>query len=454
MLNIGREAARLAQQPTQERIRALKRIIPCSTVKKILKQCRRDRRFCPRLPNAFMVWFVIALGLFCPDSYRQIFRWLQRFRKQLTPGRSTLCQARQRLGLLPLRLLAHQVVHLLAQPNTAQAWYAGMRLMALDGFVIDVADTPANVQAFGRPKGGRTAGAFAQAWVLALCEVGTHVLWRWLVKRLACGESRMAGPLLRLLQPDMLLLWDRNFLSYAHVQRRRRQDAHLLARIKSHLVFTPQRRLSDGSYLAKLYPSPWARAKDRDGIVVRIIEYTFDDPHRPGVQVRHRLLTTLLDSGVHAAKRLIVLYHERWEEELAIDELKTHQRQRPVLRSQTPAGVMQELYGLLLGHFVIRQLMFEAAQECGVASRRLSFTNTLKILRCRLPEVPRSRHGLKRWYGDLLAEIGEEILEPRRDRINPRVIRQKVKKWPKKRPEHRKYPQPRKKIHRSIVMLR
>src|ERR1700739_938019 len=106
MLNVGKEAARLAQQPSEERLRALKRIIPCTTVKRILKKSGRDRRFCPRLPNWFMVWFVIALGLFCPDSYRQIFRWLQRFRKKFTPGRSTLCEARHRLGLLPFRLLA------------------------------------------------------------------------------------------------------------------------------------------------------------------------------------------------------------------------------------------------------------------------------------------------------------------------------------------------------------
>jgi hypothetical protein len=260
------------------------------------------------------------------------------------------------------------------------------------------------------PRGGRTAGAFPQARVLALCAVGTHVLWRWLVKRLACGERRMAATLLRFLRADMLLLGDRNFLSYAHVQRVRQQGAPLLARINSHRVFTPQRRLPDGSYLAKLYPSPRARTKDPDGMMVRIIEYTFDDPNRLGATVRHRLRTTLLDGRAHPAKRRIVLYHERWEEELAIDELKTHQRQRPVLRSQTPAGVMQELYGLLLGHFVVRQRMFEAAQECGVPPRCLSFTNTLKILRCRLPEVPRSRQGLKRWYADLLAEIGEEIL--------------------------------------------
>jgi hypothetical protein len=454
MLNVGKEAARLAQQPSEERIRALKRIIPCSTVKRILKKCGRDRRFCPRLPNWFMVWFVIALGLVCPDSYRQIFRWLQRFRKKFTPGRSTLCEARHRLGLLPFRFLASQVVQLLATPATEHAWYSGMRLMAIDGFVVDVPDTPAHVRAFGLPKGGRTSGAFPQARVLSLCEAGTHVMWRWSIKRLACGESRMAHYLLGLLQPDMLLLWDRNFLSYANVTRVRARGAQLLARIKSNLIFRPLRRFADGSFLAKIYPSPSARDKDRDGVEVRIIEYTFDDPNRPGVKERHRLLTTLLDWKAHPAKRLIVLYHERWEEELAIDELKTHQRERPVLRSQTPAGVMQEIYGLLLGHFVIRKLMFEAAKECGVPPRRLSFTNTLKILRCRLPEVPKSPQGLKRWYADLLAEIGEEILEPRRDRINPRVVRQKVKKWPKKRPEHRKYPQPGKKIQRSIVMLR
>jgi hypothetical protein len=453
MLNVGKEAARLAQQPTDLRVRGLRRIIPCSTVKRILKKCGRDRRFCPRLPNWFMVWFVLGLGLFCSDCYRQIFRWLQRFRKKLIPGRSTLCEARQRLGLLPLRLLANEVVELLATPKTEHAYYAGMRLMATDGFVVDLPDTPANVKAFGLPKGGRTAGAFPQARLLALCEAGTHVMWRWSIKRLRCGEVRMAAYLLSFLQPDMLLLWDRNFLSYANVKHVRQRQAHLLARIKSNLIFRPLRRFPDGSYLAKLYPSPRAREKDQDGIEVRIIEYTFDDPNRPGAKIRHRLLTTLLDWRAHPAKKLIMLYHERWEEELAIDEIKTHQRERPVLRSQTPAGVMQELYGLLLGHFVIRKLMFEAANQCGVPPRRLSFTNTLKILRCRLPEVPKSPFGLTRWYLDLLTEIGEEILEPRRDRINPRVIRQKVKKWPKKRPEHRRFPQPRKKIERSIVML-
>ena len=159
-------------------------------------------------------------------------------------------------------------------------------------------------------------------------------------------------------------------------------------------------------------------------------------------------------SELDPAETLIVLYHERWEEELTIDELKTHQRERPVLRSQTPGGVVQELYGLLLGHYVIRVLMQEAAASQGIDPQRISFTGALKILRCRLPECPASRRGLSRWYHDLVAEIAEEVLPERRDRINPRVIKRKMSNWRKKRPEHRHYPQPTKGFAEAIVMRR
>src|SRR5438132_1193798 len=174
---------------------------------------------------------------------------------------------------------------------------------------------------------------------------------------------------------------------------------------------------------------------------------------RTGSGQRHRLLTTLLDAGRHPARRLIVLYHERWEEELAIDELKTHQRERPVLRNETPAGVVQEIDGLLLAHYVVRVLMSEAARRNNVPPRRLSFTGALKVLRCRLPECPKSRAGLRRWYEELLAEVAEEVLPGRRERINPRVIKRKMSNWRKKRPEHRRYPQPTKKFRQSVVIL-
>lgn len=446
-------AGTLAQWPTAERLRALKRIVPRARIQAILRRTGHARRRYLRLPAWFMVWFVIALGLFCRDSYRQVFKWLQPFRRKGTPGRSTFCEARQRLGVAPVLQLVQQVVELQATPQTPGAFYQGLRLMALDSFVVDVPDSPANTRVFGRPGSGRSPAAFPQARVLALCEVGTHVLWRTLTKPYRRGEVTMAAYLLRFLQEDMLLLWDRNFLSYGLVQQVRRRGAHLLARIKNNLVFRPLRRLGDGSYLAQLYPSPRHRDRDEGGVVVRIIEYTLSDPGRPGSGERHRLLTTLLGAARHPAKRLVLLYHERWEEELTIDELKTHQRERPVLRSETPAGVVQEIQGLLLAHYVVRVLMSEAARQQQLPPRRLSFTGALKVLRCRLPECPKSRVGLRRWYEDLLAEIAEEVLPERRDRINPRVIKRKMSNWRKKRPEHQHYPQPIKKFRQCVIML-
>jgi len=436
-----------------ERVQALKRIVSKKSIEKTCLQSPRQHRYCRRLPRWFVVWFVIALALFCRDSYRQVFRWLHRFRPHGTPGRSTLCEARKSVGVAPLRRLAETVIELLARPDTPQTHYGGLRLMALDSFVVDVPDTPANERAFGRPKSGRTPGAFPQARVLSLCEIGTHVLWRSLIKPHRRGEIPMARHLVRFLQENMLLLWDRSFLSYDLVSRVRARNAQLLARIKKNLIFTPIEQLADGSYRAKLYPSPRHRDRDQDGSVVRIIEYTFHDPGRPGSGQKHRLLTTLLSASCHSAVRLIELYHERWEEELAIDEFKTHQRERAVLRSETPAGVVQEIYGLLLGHFVVRKLACEAAQTVNCPPREISFVNTLKILRCRLPEVPRNRVSLAQWYALLVAEVAEERLPPRRDRVNPRVITRKMSNCAKKTGKHRYSPQHAKRFRQSIVML-
>ncbi len=453
MIASDKEVADLASWPARVRIEALKRIVSKKQIKEILEQSGVEATRCLRLPAWFAVWFVIGLGLFGQDSYRQVFRWLTPYRKNGTPGRSTLCEARHRLGVALLRRLHESVVVLLGKPETPGAFYLGMRLMAIDGFVVDLPDTKKNDRAFGRPSTNRAPGAFPQVRVLSLCEIGSHVLWRSLIKPYHRGEIPMAHYLLRFLKKDMLLLWDRNFLSYATLQQVQSSHAHLLARIKKNLIFEPFQQLADGSYLAKFYGSTKDRRHDRNGIVVRIIDYTFDDENRPGSGEKHRLLTTLLDADMHPGETLIELYHERWEEELAIDELKTHQQERPVLRSQTPAGVVQEIYGLLIGHYVIRNLMQQAAAQIDLDPQRLSFTNTLKILRCRLPECPCSESGRRQWHRRLLEEIVEEILDPRRNRINPRVIKKKMSNWKKKRPEHRHYPQPQKEFREAIRVL-
>jgi hypothetical protein len=467
MSRLGTEAAALARWSDAERLCALKRIIPRRSVTEALRRCRRDRTCCPVLPAWLAVWFVVGIGLFCGDCYRQVYRWLVRWaRDRPVPPRSTPCEARKRVGVRPLALLARSVVKPLADagaPGDAGAFHRGMRLMALDGFTPDLADTPANDRAFGRPTTGRAKGAFPQARVLALCEAGTHVLWKWLIKPYRTGEVTMAPALLRHLRPGMLVLWDRNFLKYAHVKQVLSAGAHLLARVKGDVTLVPRERLADGSYLARLYRNKYDRDRDRNGVDVRVVEYTPADPGRPGHGEEHRLLTTLTDEAPDPAEGLVELYHVRWEQELAIDELKTHERERPgpdaVLRSRTPGGVVQEVHALLLAHYVVRALMHEAAKRAAPAPEplgplRLSFTGTLKILRCRLPQCPRTERGRRRWWRDLLAEVAQETLPPRRNRINPRVIKRKMSNWKKKRPEHLNYPQPTKEFRDAIVILR
>jgi Transposase DDE domain len=271
-------------------------------------------------------------------------------------------------------------------------------------------------------------------------------------------ERALARTLYDQILDDALLLEDRGFFSYEDWKTLHLR-AKLLIRMKSNHVLKPLRRLSDGSYLAKIYPHGHDREKDRNGIVVRVIEYTLDDPQRTGHGETHRLLTNLLDEIECPALELITLYHERWEEELVFDEQKTHQDPRRAekpahLRSESPDGVRQELYALSLGHFVIRALMLEAARPAQLDVDRLSFTGCFRILQCRLPECDsRNAATLTEWYQALLAEIRTEYIGPRRDRINPRVIKRKMSNWGVKRPEHRNPPQPTKQPIDAITIL-
>jgi hypothetical protein len=454
MACIGWQAAKLQQWSTRQRLSALKSVIPVNHVRAALGYGGGEPSHCRRVGDIFMVWFVIALGLCNRDAYRQVYRWLVPWKKGDVPGRSTLCMARQRLGPGPLMRLARSVVRLQATRQTPGAFHRHLRLMAIDGFVCNLPDLPILDHCFGRPGNQRCAGAFPQARVVGLVECGTHVFWQWQIKPYRIGEPTMARPLLKHLQGDMLLMWDRGFLGYALVLQVVQPGAHLLAHIKNNRVFPVRRLLSDGSYLSRMYRTDSDRRADRHGIDVRIIEYTLDDPSRVGCGEKHRLLTTLLDETLDPASTLVALYHSRWEEELGIDELKTHQSQRPVLRSQTPAGVVQEIYGLLLAHYVLRTLMHEAARQVPISPLRLSFTGTLKILQCRLPECPASPQARRQWYQQLLQEITEEQIPPRRNRTNPRVIKCQQSKWPKKRLEHRHWLQPKRSFQQSIVILR
>jgi hypothetical protein len=422
---------------------------------------RVNTRSCA-LTHEVVLWVVLAMGVLTDLPIRQVFKHARRLRAgEDAPGRSALCLARRRRGVPPVRRLYEQVVRPLARPDTPGAFHGGLRLMGIDGTVFDVPDSPANAAAFGRPTAGpRGDGAFPQVRKLSLVELGTHAEVAFVVTPCRSDERAMVAGLLPHLTPGMLVLLDRAFFSYQRWRELEARGVKLLARVVKSLVLRPIRVLADGSYLAKVYQNDSDRKKDRDGIAVRVIRYTLDDPQRIGHGEEHVLITNLFDENLYPAMELIVLYHERWEEELAFDEQKTHQDPRRVtkpahLRSETPAGVIQELYALSLGHFVIRSLMFAAASAAGVDPDRLSFTGCFQVLRCRLPECDGTTpERFEEWYRGSLWEMQQERTDPRRNRINPRVIKRKMSKWKKKRSEHRRLPPLKKTFPETVVILR
>ena len=338
------------------------------------------------------------------------------------------------------------VVKPLATPQTLGAFYHGLRLVGIDGTVLDVPDTPANATRFGRSSNGYGDGAFPQLRKVSLVELGTRVEFAFVMGGYRDREQTLVKQLWDRIPSDALVLEDRGFFSYEHWKILSERGIKLLIRLKKDLILRPIERLSDGSFLSKIYPSPEDRDRDRNGIVIRVIEYTLNDPQRTGHGEVHRLGTNLFDHTLCPAFELACMYHERWEEELVFDEQKTHQDpRRPTkpthLRSQTPAGVEQELYALSLAHFTVRSLMLQAAEQEHIDVDRLSFTGCLQILQARLPECDSTTpERLEQWYQLLLAELAQEVIDPRRNRVNARVVKRRASKFPKTRPEHRGRP--------------
>jgi hypothetical protein len=287
-------------------------------------------------------------------------RWLWGAEAVKVAGKSGISQARSRLGEVPLRRLYEALVHPIATRASKGAWYRDWRLVSLDGSCLEVADTEANRAAFGVPRASRGESAFPQLRFAALVENGTHVLFGARLGPYAEGETTLAHAVLPALRPGMLCLADRQFFGFALWQTAMHTGADLLWRVKHNLRLPREAVLADGSYLTTVYPSDKDRRHRQAGIRVRVVEYRLEDV--TGAEPLYRLVTTILDPAKAPAAELAALYHERWEIEGALAELKTQLRgAQVVLRSKTPELVRQEFWGLLLAHFAVRGLMHEAA---------------------------------------------------------------------------------------------
>ena len=369
----------------------LTRVFPPELVDRVVAQAGRVEQRHRLLPARVVVYYVLAMALFADASYEEVMRalveglsWASGWRQVWeVPAKGSIFKARSRLGSEPLELLFEAVARPLASEATRGAFYRQWRLMSVDGTCLDVADTPANEREFGRPGSSRRegGGAFPQLRLVALSETGTHAICAAAMGPLRSSENELADALLGRLEPEMLCLADRGFYSFQRFQNARRTGAQLLWRVGSHMLLPREQQLADGSYLTRVYANQPDQRAHRDGHRVRVVEYQLDDglsdPER-----RYRLLTTILEPEHAPAGELGVLYHERWEIENTLDELKVHQRgPRVVLRSKAPDGVYQEAYGYLCTHYAIRRLMHDAALQGDLDPDRLSFTRSLRAAR-------------------------------------------------------------------------
>jgi hypothetical protein len=266
-----------------------------------------------------------------------------------------------------------------ATRDTRGAFYRGWRLTAIDGTTVDLPDTKANVDAFGRPprsgRGEQNVG-YPQIRMVGLVECGTHVVFGAAVGPLRIGEHTLAREVFGSLGPGTLLLADRGFFGVDLWRAAAATGTDLLWRVRKDIVLAVVEQLPDGSYISEIFDQRDLHHR-RSGLRVRVLEYTI-----AGHEDAYRLITTILDPANAPAGELAALYAQRWEFESTLDEIKTHLGgPHLVLRSQHPDGAEQELYGFLLVHHAIRNLMHQAAREGDHDPDRISFTRSLRVVR-------------------------------------------------------------------------
>lgn len=401
-----------------------------------------------RKTNALaLVWFIIGMALWSRSNQCGVWKklvgslsYLHPRRRQAALSDSGISRRRTELGNECLRSMMNRYCHVLADPaKMPMAFFGRYRIMAIDGTLFKTPDTPANDKAFGRSRNQFGKGAYPQVRCVLLSECGSHAVVGLDICGYRTSEEHGARRLLDQIGPNQLVTMDAGITSAGFMERVREQGAHALGQLEVGNWKHPrqQRRLCDGSVLIQLSPGRTYDTKYplQRPMWVRIISYRLTDERLGEKDKVYRLATTLLNPRTAPALLLIGLYHERWEVELVLDEIKTHERaQRKVLRSKTPEGVVQELSGIFLAHYLVRALMAQAAMQAELDPDRLSFTEGLSAV-CDLidlnliVEPGEAISLLERLYDTMR----EKILPPRLLRMHRREIKQIYTKYPPKK---------------------
>lgn len=380
-------------------IGVLTKTVPRFVVDEVLAETHRKEKRSRLLPAHVVVYFVMALALF-QDGYDEVIRALVhglRFARTWSstwrvPTTGAICQARVRLGEEAMRRLFTRGAQPLAAAGTPGAGLGPWRLMAIDGVMLDIPDTDANLADYEKATGG-TRRPYPQVKIVGLGECGTHALIDAEIGSIRHGERELAEPLTRSLTSNMLVMADRGFFSYELWRAFLLAGVDLVWRVTKTIHLPVLQVLPDGSYLSEIKSFrgpgktriPWGKITDpmlATHIPVRVIEYQVDTGDGVTEPETFRLITTILDPDLADAHDLARCYAQRWEFESSLREVEC-QLLEPgaTLRSKTPEMVRQEIWGLFLTHYAVRAFMKEAADTIDLDPDRLSTIRAINIVR-------------------------------------------------------------------------
>lgn len=376
--------------PDRISIGVLARAFPSSVLEEVVEAAGvREVRY-RRLPARLMMVFTLACWLFMRSGYGLVLSKLadahaleeEGWGDWQAPSTGSISKAKAKLGAAPFKLLFSRSARPAGTAGTPGVFFAGLRVATVDGFTLDVPDTAENAAFFGRGSNGSdTKNPYPQVRALVLAEAGTRVLLGAAYGPSSTGEQTLAQDLLGALGAGMLVLADRNFASWKLWRAAAATGAQLCWRMSASFTLPVLHVLPDGTYLSQLQPP---RKKDGPPIRVRVVEYSVLTVDNDGQETSElfTLATTLTDVEGYPAIELARLYHDRWQAETGIGDLKTAIRGGPevVLRSKTPAMVEQEFWALLCVYQAIRELISYAA-PAGLDPGRVSFKRAFEAAR-------------------------------------------------------------------------
>lgn len=395
-----------------------------------------------RLPADQVVWLVLGMALMRSESIGRIATMLNlvmpsgKATNALAP--SALVQARQRLGDEPLEYLFSLAGRTWADRSADAHRWRGLALYGLDGTTLRVPDSAENWAAFGGQAGNgtRAGSAYPTVRMVALMALRSHVLAAARFGPYSSGEVTLAGDLWDALPDDSLVVMDRNFCAARDLHRISTigSNRQWLIRLKKDVKLRRVEKLGDKDHLVELTVSRRMRSRTPDlPDVIRMREIRY---RKPGFR-ESRIVTSLLDPESFPVEEIVALYHERWELELGFDEIKTHQLAREeAIRSRTPTGVRQELWGIAVAYNLVRVEMERAAAEVGVEPTRISFVNALSLIRISWivwSTAPLAPGRIPEHLLDMRRQLGHLLLPERRsERRYPRVVKIKMSNYAKK----------------------